>query len=181
MTPSDESRAGDALEDVPEGDLRIARDGTWYHEGRPIRRKELVKLFATVLKRDEAGDFWLQTPVEKCPIAVEDAPFVAVEMEASGEGEAQRLDFRSNLDAWIEAGPERPLRVETAAQSGEPRPYVLAEPGPAGGLEALLLRPVFYRLAELAVPGQGEHEGKLGVWSRGAFFVLGPLPEAGGR
>lgn len=176
MTSSDESRPGDPLADVPSGELRIASDGTWFHEGAPIRRKPLVKLFATVLKRDEDGDFWLQTPVEKCPIAVEDAPFVAVELRAEGEGEAQRLDFRSNLDVWIEAGPERPLRVETDPASGEPRPYVLVEPGPGGGLEALLLRPVFYQLVDCAVPGRGEHDGQLGVWSRGAFFALGPLP-----
>lgn len=185
MTQSDERQAGDTFETIRAGELRIAKDGTWFHEGRPIRRKELVKLFSTVLKRDEDGAFWLETPVEKCPIAVEDAPFTALELEAAGTGETQRLDFRTNVDTWVEAGPEHPLRVATDPESGEPRPYIqvkgVSEGDSGGVLEALVLRPVFYQLVERAVPGEGEHEGKLGVWSRGVFFPLGPLPaEAGG-
>lgn len=178
MPPSDESPGGDPLRAVPAGELRIARDGTWFHEGRPIRRMELVKLFATVLKRDEAGNFWLRTPVEACPIIVEDAPFTAVELSVEGQGERQVLRFRSNLDLWVEAGPEHPLRVETDTESGAPRPYIQIQPGPAGGLEALVLRTVFYQLVEVAVPGRGPQEGLLGVWSRGVFFALGPLPPA---
>ena len=169
------------MDKVSEGELRIAADGTWFHEGAPIRRKELVKLFSTVLKRDENGDFWLQTPVEKCPIAVEDAPFVALELRDSGGGEDRVLDFRTNVDAWVEAGPEHPIRVEIDPESDEPRPYLLVEDGPAGGLEALLARSVFYQLVEQAVPGEGAQAGKLGVWSRGVFFPLGPLPEGAAR
>lgn len=180
MTQSDESQAGGAFSKLREGELRIARDGTWYHEGRPIRRKELVKLFSSVLTRDDSGTFLLRTPVETCPIAVEDAPFTALEMEAEGAGEGQRLSFRTNVESWVEAGPEHPLRVEIESDSGEPRPYILVEDAPGGGLEALLLRPVFYQLVERAVPGAGEHAGKLGVWSRGVFFPLGPLPADGG-
>lgn len=181
MTQSDERQAGDTFDKIRGGELRIAKDGTWFHEGRPIRRKELVKLFSTVLKRDEAGAFWLETPVEKCPIAVEDAPFTALELEAAGAGETQRLDFRTNVDTWVEAGSEHPLRVESDPESGEPRPYIQVKAGSAGVLDALVLRPVFYQLVERAVPGEGEHEGKLGVWSRGVFFPLGPLPaEAAG-
>lgn len=180
MTQPDESRSEAALANLREGELRIARDGTWYHEGRPIRRKELVKLFSTVLTRDESGAFFLKTPVETCPIEVEDAPFVALEMAAEGEGETQRLDFRTNVESWIEAGSEHPLRVETDPDSAEPRPYILVKEAPAGGLEALLLRPVFYQLVERAVAGTGDQAGKLGVWSRGVFYPLGPLPAADG-
>lgn len=180
MAQSDESPRENALDTVSEGELRIAADGTWFHEGAPIRRKELVKLFSTVLKRDENGDFWLQTPVEKFPIAVEDAPFIALELREAGSGEAGALDFRTNVDAWVEAGPEHPLRVETDPESGEPRPYLLVQDGPGGGLEALLARSVFYQLVEQAVPGEGAQAGKLGVWSRGAFFPLGQLPQGVG-
>ena len=180
MTQPDESRRDTALSEVREGELRIARDGTWYHEGRPIRRRELVKLFSTVLTRDESGAFFLKTPVETCPIAVEDAPFVALELEAEGEGAAQTRAVRTNLDSWVEAGPDHPLRVEIDSDSGEPRPYILVTEAPAGGLEALLLRPVFYRLVELAVPGNGEQADKVGVWSRGVFYPLGPLPAEAG-
>ena len=82
-------------------DIRIAADGTWFHEGGPIRRKKLVKLFASVLKRDDAGDYWLETPVERARIRVEDAPFVALEMTVSGSGRDQCLTFRTNIDAEI--------------------------------------------------------------------------------
>ena len=180
MSQPDESRAERAVSNLREGEMRIARDGTWYHEGRPIRRKELVQLFSTVLTREESGAFLLRTPVETCPIEVEDAPFVALELQAEGAGESQTLAFRTNVEAWVEAGPEHPLRVEIDSDSDEPRPYIHVKDAPAGGLEALLLRPVFYQLVELAVPGRGEHAGKLGVWSRGVFFPLGPLPAESG-
>ena len=87
--------------------MRIARDGTWYYRGSPIARKPLVKLFASVLKRDAQGDYWLITPVERGRIEVEDAPFTAVELATAGSGPEQVLSFRSNLDEWVEAGPPR--------------------------------------------------------------------------
>jgi hypothetical protein len=147
--------------------MRIARDGTWYHQGLPIRRMPLVKLFATVLRRDEKGVYWLQTPVEKGRIEVEDAPFTAIELEVEGAGEAQILRFRTNLDDWVDCDAGHPLRVVTS-KDGEPRPYLLVR----DRLEALILRPVFYQLVELAVEGDG---GSLGVWSHGHFFGLGDL------
>jgi hypothetical protein len=135
--------------------LVLARPGTpissaWppdrpYHDS-PIRRLPLVKLFASVL-RHENGEYWLVTPVERGRIEVEDAPFVAVEVKAEGEGEAQSLSFRTNLDEWVTAGPDHPIRVAFAAGTGEPSPYIQVK----GGLEALLARPVFYELAERAV------------------------------
>jgi hypothetical protein len=149
-------------------DMRIARDGTWFYKGTPIERKALVKLFSTILSRDEAGDYWLKTPVEETRIQVEDAPFVAVELKAEGEGREQKLSFRSNLDEWVEAGERHPIRVERDPQSGEPSPYVAIRPG----LDALIARPVYYELAGLAVPDP-EQPQRLGVWSKGRFFVLG--------
>jgi len=152
-------------------DIRIARDGTWYHEGGVIGRKPLVKLLASVLWRDDGGVYWLQTPVEKGRITVEDAPFTAVELSVRGEGHDQILAFRTNLDDWVEADSEHPLRVAENPENGEISPYILVR----DRLEALILRPVYYELAELAVePSAPESEKCLGVWSKGVFFRLGP-------
>lgn len=151
-------------------DIRIARDGVWWHEGAPIRRLALVRLFAGVLRRDEAGDYWLVTPAERGRIRVEDAPFVAVEMRAEGAGEDQVLRFRTNVDDWATAGPDHPIRVAADPETGEPSPYVLVR----NGLEARLARPVYYELAERAVPRDADGEGTVyGVWSKGAFFPIG--------
>jgi hypothetical protein len=155
-------------------DIRIGRDGTWYYQGTPIGRKPLVKLFASVLRREADGTYWLVTPAERGRIVVDDAPFVAVECEPRGEGREQVLAFRTNIDEWVEAGPERPLRVAEGPGEGkgegkgEPSPYVLVRPG----LEALIARPVYYQLAELAVPDPKDPRG-LGLWSQGQFFRLG--------
>ena len=154
-----------------EFDIRIARDGTWYYQGSPIGRKPLVKLFASVLRREDDGEFWLVTPAERGRITVEDAPFTAVEMSASGTGTSQVLAFRTNLDAWIEAGPDHPIRVAHAPDTGEPSPYIVVR----GRLEALIVRSVYYELVDLGV--ERDHDGKttLGVWSKGVFFPLGSL------
>jgi uncharacterized protein len=143
-------------------DIRIARDGTWYHEGAPIRREPLVKLFSTVLRRDDDG-ICLVTPAEKLFIEVEDAPFLAVDMEVKGEGANAHLLFTTNVADHVVADAAHPIRVED--QDGEPRPYVHVR----RGLDALLSRAVFYRLVELSVQERGE----LVVYSRGARFVLG--------
>src|SRR3954471_4529049 len=103
-------------------DMRIARDGTWFYRGSPIGRKPLVKLFSTVLRR-ENGEFWLVTPVERGRILVDDAPFVAVEVEAAGEGLDRKLTFRTNVDDVVTLDAAHPLRVDHDAASGEPRPY----------------------------------------------------------
>ncbi|HEX6441285.1 MAG TPA: DUF1285 domain-containing protein, partial [Stellaceae bacterium] len=95
--------------------MRIARDGTWYYRGSPINRIPLVKLFASVLRRETDGSYWLLTPAERGRVTVEDAPFIAVAVEVQGTGRAQQLIFRTNLDEIVTAGPEHPLRVETAA------------------------------------------------------------------
>lgn len=154
-------------------DIRIARDGTWYHEGDPIKRIELAKLFATVLRRDDAGDFWLVTPVERGRIVVEDAPFVAVEMSASGEGDEQVLSFRTNLDEWVEAGPDHPIRVVHHPESGEPTPYIEIR----NRLDARISRSVYYEMVDRAmVNSQDNGAAEVGVWSNRAFFTLGKLP-----
>lgn len=143
-------------------DIRIARDGTWYHEGAPIRREALVKLFSTVLRRDDDG-YCLVTPAEKLFIDVEDAPFLAVDMTVKGEGKQAQLLFTTNVADHVVADAGHPIRVED--QDGEPRPYVYVR----RGLDALINRAVFYRLVEQSVQERGE----LVVYSRGARFVLG--------
>ena len=147
-----------------DSEMRIAADGTWFHQGSPIGRKELVNLFSTILRREPDGGFVLVTPHEKLDIAVEDAPFVAVEMWSEGEGPARRLVFRLNTDELVEAGPGHGLRVEEAAD-GTPRPYLHVR----AGLEALINRPVFYELAGLALT---EADAVPGLWSGGVFFPL---------
>ncbi|MGB0575742.1 MAG: DUF1285 domain-containing protein [Alphaproteobacteria bacterium] len=150
-------------------DMRIARDGTWNYHGSPIERKQLVKLFGSILKRDDQGDFWLETPVEKCRIQVEDAPFQAVEMSVEGEKLNQRLSFRTNVDDIVIAGPENRIRVVIDSETGEPSPYLKVREG----IEALITRAVFYDLVELAVEIPGEGRTVLGVWSNGTCFTLG--------
>jgi len=145
--------------------MRIARDGTWYHEGAPIGRSAMVRLFSTILRREEDGGFVLVTPVEKLSILVEDAPFVAVEVKADGVGKQRRLAFRLNTGDVVIAGPEHPLRVEEKADG--PHPYLRVR----AGLDALIARPVYYELAEMALTEQG---GRAGLWSDGAFFPLEP-------
>ena len=125
--------------------IAIGRDGTWYYHGSPIGRKPLVKLFASVLRRENDGKYWLVTPVERGRILVEDAPFTAVEVTAQGDGKERIIRFRTNLDDEVEAGPDHPIRVDHDLASGEPSPYVHVR----GGLEARILRPVYYHLVEL--------------------------------
>jgi hypothetical protein len=149
-------------------DIRIARDGTWFHQGTPIGRKELVRLFSTILRKDADG-FHLVTPAEKMRIVVEDAPFMAVLLNREGEGRAQRLVFTTNVGDETAASADNPIRVVTDPSTDEPRPYVHVR----RGLEARIARNVFYQLADMAVPGEGEHAGMLGVWSGGKFFPLG--------
>ena len=144
-------------------DMRIARDGTWSHQGSPIGRTEMVRLFSSILRREGDGSYVLVTPVEKLDIEVEDAPFVAVEMKAEGSGDAARLAFRLNTGELVTAGAGHPLRF--AGGKDGPRPYLHVR----GGLEALVARPVYYELAERAIADDGAAPG---VWSDGAFFAI---------
>lgn len=152
-------------------DIRIGRDGTWFYRGSPIARPALVRLFSTVLRREDDGTYWLVTPAERGRITVEDAPFVAVELAVEGEGHGQALIFRTNVGDTVAADAAHPLRVADDAATGEPNPYILVR----NGLEARLSRPVFYELVEL---GREERVGAAtlyGVWSKGEFFPLGRL------
>src|SRR3954464_8833946 len=144
-------------------DMRIARDGTWFHQGSPIGRAAMVRLFSTILRREPDGRHVLVTPVEKLDIEVEDAPFVAVEVKSEGEGPRRSLAFRLNTGDMVVAGSDHPLRFE-AGEDG-PHPYLRVR----GGLEALVARPVYYELAELALAEGAEPPG---LWSDGAFFPM---------
>jgi hypothetical protein len=149
-------------------DMRIARDGTWFYEGTPIGRPGLVKLFSSIIKK-ENGKYFLVTPVEKVGITVEDAPFVAVDFDATGDGKAQVLTFHTHVGDRVEAGADLPIRVERDSETGEPSPYVRVR----SNLEALIDRKSFYRLVDLGV----EHDGWFGVWSSEAFFGIIPADE----
>jgi hypothetical protein len=153
-------------------DMRIARDGTWFYRGSPIGRKPLVKLFSTVLRRED-GEFWLVTPVERGRILVDDAPFVAVAVDAEGSGAAQNLTFRTNVDDEVIADAAHPIRVAVDPRRGEPIPYVMIR----NGLEARILRSVYYHLVELGELAVIEGVEQLGVWSAGVFFPLGRVEE----
>ena len=141
--------------------MRIARDGTWFHEGAPITRPAMVRLFSTVLRREPDGRHVLVTPVEKLDIDVEGAAFRAIAMRREGQGQGQTLAFSLDSGDAVILGPDHPLNmVET--DSG-PSPRLLVR----HGLEAELSRPVYYELAELALAADPP-----GVWSSGAFFPL---------
>lgn len=152
--------------------LRIGRDGTWYYRDSPIQRLPLVKLFSSVLRRGDDGRFWLVTPAERGIIHVDDAPFVAVDVDldppGGSAGPGSSLSFRTNLDETVVAGPDHPIRLATDPETGEPAPYVLVR----DGLEALINRATYYRLAEMAVEREAGAT-EFGVWSGGAFFPLG--------
>jgi hypothetical protein len=141
-------------------DIRIAADGRWFHEGAPISRQPLVRLFSTILRRDPDG-FVLVTPGEKLRITVDDAPFVAIGMD---QPSSDVLRFVTNVGDMIEAGPDHPIRL--GSDGGGARPYLHVR----GGLEARIARPVFYELAALASPPPGG--GPLSVASNGAWFPL---------
>jgi hypothetical protein len=152
-------------------DFRIARDGTWFYRGSPIGRKPLVRLFSTVLRREDDGSYWLVTPVERGRITVDDAPFVAVEMNVTGSGRDQKLSFRTNVDDWVVADDQHPISLRIDAD-GAPSPYIRVR----GALDALIARPVFYDLVDLAETREAGESAELGIWSAGQYFALGAVP-----
>ena len=145
--------------------MRIARDGTWYHDGKPILRPAMVRLFSTVLRREPDGRHLLVTPVEKLEIDVEATAFRALEMESEGEGGQRRIAFRLDSGDAVILGANHPLRI--VANEHGPSPRILVR----HGLEAELARPVYYELAEMAL---AEGNDPPGIWSDGAFFALDP-------
>ncbi len=155
-------------------DMEIKRDGTWFYEGTPIGRKPLVRLFSTILKREDEK-YFLVTPVEKVGIRVEDAPFVAVDFEAAGHGPEQVISFSTNVGDTVIAGPDHEIRV-TRDETGEPSPYIHVR----AGLEALIDRKSFYRLVDLGEAKRLEDTDWFGVWSNDAFFPIIPMAELEG-
>lgn len=152
-------------------DMRIAADGTWFYMNSPIGRKPLVKLFASVLRRDPDG-YHLVTPVEKCRIRVDDAPFTAIRMQVAGEGRSQVVRFETNTDDEVTADRAHPLRFAEEPGTGGLKPYVMVR----AGLEALVVRALFY---DLVAAGRVEGEW-FGVWSAGSFFAMQKAAEIGG-
>lgn len=144
------------------GAIKILRDGTWLHGGAPIRRENMVRLFAGILRRDGQGLFWLETPYEREPVEVEDAPFLGVELRADAP---DAFSIRTNVGDWVALGPGHGLRV--AETEAGPAPYLHVR----GGLEARLTRAVYYELVDLSRPGDG---GLRGVKSRGVFYPVEP-------
>jgi len=151
-------------------DIRIAADGTWHYMKSPIGRMPLVKLFSSVLKREE-GRFFLVTPVEKIGIVVDDAPFTAVEMRAEGEGRERRLAFRTQVDDWIEVGEDHPLRFEKEPGTEGVKPYLHVR----RDLWALVSRALFHDLASLGEVAPHEGRDWFGVFIAGRFY---PMVEA---
>ncbi|MDG4720484.1 DUF1285 domain-containing protein [Thalassospira sp. FZY0004] len=153
--------------------MSIGRDGTWFYQGGPIGRIELVKLFSSVLQRDDEGGHWLVTPAEMARIEVEDVAFIAVEMQNEGSGQDQTIRFRTNIDQWVELDAAYPLRVEHDPETDEPSPYIALE----RGLEARLNRAVFYQLVELAdeISDPASNMTRIGVYSHGQFFEIGRM------
>ena len=141
-----------------DSEMRIARDGTWYHQGSPIGREAMVRLFSTILRREADGSYVLVTPGEKLDIIVEDAPFIAVEVKSEGMGKTRKLTFRLNTADLVVAGPEHALRFTET-------PYLHVR----GGMDAKIARPVYYELANLALD---EANTPNGLWSDGAFFAM---------
>lgn len=148
-------------QEAGDSEMRIAADGTWFHQGDPIKRPAMVRAFSSILRREEDGSYALVTPYQKLSILIEDAPFVAVELETEGKGAERTLAFRLNTDHLVVAGPDHPLRFGT----DKPQPYLTVR----RSLEAVLARPVYYQLAELALE---ENADPIGIWSAGTFFPM---------
>ena len=162
-------------------DIHIDYEGLWFHDGSPIGRIELVKLFSSILEIDLNGHYWLCTPAEKVRINVDDVPFQAVEVNTEGEGNNQNLIFRTNVDEYVIASKDNPIRIETNQNTGEPTPYVMIR----DGLEARLTRSVFYhlinqgveRIMEESLVNNMTKEKVFGVWSMKQFFQIGKIPD----
>lgn len=148
-----------------DSEMRIASDGTWFHQGRAIHRTEMVRLFSTLLRLEADGRHVLVTPVEKLDIAVDDAPFVAIEMASEGTGAERRIAFRLNTGDLVPLDADHPLIVTETVDG--PRPYLSVR----GGMRALIVRPVYYELAMLATEDAAEPAG---VWSHGELFPMLP-------
>jgi hypothetical protein len=153
-------------------DMRVAADGTWYYLKTPIGRPALVKLFASVLKR-EGDDYFLVTPLEKCGIQVDDAPFAAVELNVADGDDGQVLNFRTNVDEWIACGSAHELRFDSEPGTGGLKPYLHVR----RGLWAKVTRPLFFDLVALAEECEIAGTAMFGVTSMGVFFPMAPADQ----
>jgi uncharacterized protein len=153
-------------------DMRIAADGTWFYMKTPIGRPALVKLFASVLKREGDG-YFLVTPVEKCGITVDDAPFLAVELNVENDAEGRVLHFRTNVDDWVKCGPQHALRFEPEAGTGGLKPYLHVR----RDLWAKVTRALFFDLVEIGEEREVEGKAMFGVASMGVFFAMAPADQ----
>jgi len=151
-------------------DIFIDKDGTWFHEGSPFTRKDLVCMFASVLRRDIAGDYWLATPAELGRIQVEDVPFLAIEMFVEGEGNSQIISFRTNVDEMVTVDEEHPIYVINDPETGEVLPYVTVR----NNMDAKLSRAVYYELVSRVIEERTNGITKYGVWSSNQFFPMEP-------
>ncbi len=149
-------------------DMGIAFDGTWFYMGTPIGRKPLVQLFASVLRHDDDGKYYLVTPVEKCGIAVEDVPFLAIELSVEGAGRDQVLAFRTNVEDRVTIDGDHPIRFEIEDGTDGLRPYILVR----GRLEARVARSVFYELVALGCHEDIDGVSQFGIWSSGTFYPM---------
>ena len=167
---AEESVAGDLWNPAFHGDIdmHISADGTWLYQGTPILRDRLVRLFASILRREDDGKYYLVTPVEKVGITVEDAPFLAVVMSVTGQTKEQIVTLETSVGDSVVVGPDHPLRFSNGSGHSGPKPYVLIR----DCLEALVSRSLFYDLVELGVEHEVDGRHWFGVWSSGAFFPM---------
>ncbi|CAA7617684.1 DUF1285 domain-containing protein [Magnetospirillum sp. UT-4] len=163
-----------APQDCGDLGLRIDRGGGWFYHGSPIDRKEMVCLFAGMLRRHDDGSYWLETEDETGTIEVDDVPFLAVELFTFSCGRDQVVSFRTNVDELVTVDDDHPLRVAECPDTGEPLPYVYLR----DGLEARLARPVYYELVARGVEEKVGGDDLYGVWSSGIFFPLGRLSDS---
>ncbi len=150
-------------------DIRIARDGTWYHEGSAIQRQRMTELFSSILRRETNGEYYLVTPAEKLRIQVEDVPFIAVDIQRESRAQQQILRFTTNVGETVVVDSTHGLRISLNQETQESLPYVMVR----NGLEARLDRSTFYQLVQFG----RERNGQLFVWSQGACYLLGDLKD----
>lgn len=152
-----------------DSDFRITRDGTWFYQGSPMGRQAMVRLFSTILCRDEEGEYWLKTPAEKCRIEVEDAPFVMIGFRVRDLEQGRTLCFKTNVNEWVALDSDHPMELRADPETGDMLPYIRVR----DGLDAKLSRPVYYELAEHALSEGEVRDGQRGVVSAGSFYPLG--------
>lgn len=149
-------------------EMRIDRNGQWWFKGKLIEREALVKLFSSLLRREEDGEYYLISPVEKWRIQVEDTPLLAHSLGVSGQGEQQALTLTTNVGEILAIGADHPLQIDTYPGTGEPRPLITVR----HGVQARLVTAAYYELADLAVERLIDGERVVGVFSKGNFYKL---------